>query len=127
MALLNGVKKGFNINKLVIIGSGDIVKDIMDDFIKRLKLKKEIRIIMQNYFEKKFNKHVNDNSASIAAKDVHIPTLVIHDENDNDVPIHAAFNIQKHLSNAQLITTKGLGHRKILGNGTVIDNIIKFL
>ena len=39
MSLLNSVKKGLEINNLAIIGSGDIVQDILDDFIKKLGLK----------------------------------------------------------------------------------------
>jgi pimeloyl-ACP methyl ester carboxylesterase len=38
MAVLNAVKSGFHTNKIVVIGSGDIVQDIIDDFIKKLQL-----------------------------------------------------------------------------------------
>jgi len=39
MSLLNAVKKGLVINHLAIIGSGDIVTDILDNFVTKLELK----------------------------------------------------------------------------------------
>lgn len=127
MALLNSIKKGLQIKKAVIIGSGDVVKDIMDDFTQKLGMKIAIRDLLIRMFEKKFGETINTYSAYIAAQAVTIPVLVVHDEDDNDVPVTAAHNIYKHLPDAQLIITQGLGHRKILGDKTVIKQIIEFL
>jgi len=66
-------------------------------------------------------------SGSNAAKEVNIPILVIHDENDEDVPYTASVNIHKTLKNSELLLTKSLGHRKILGNEDVILKIKNFI
>jgi hypothetical protein len=66
-------------------------------------------------------------SSYSVAKDVKIPILIIHDEDDADVPVKAAYNIQKHLSKSNILITKKLGHRKILGDKVVIDKIKTFL
>ncbi|XLS27738.1 alpha/beta fold hydrolase [Flavobacteriaceae bacterium M23B6Z8] len=121
MTLLNAMAKGLNLKRLVIIGSGDIVTDIMDDFIRNLELKPKVRLYMQNYFENKTKELMNDYSASVAAKHVEIPVLIIHDEEDVEVSVKCAYHLHKHLQNSELYITKGLGHRKILGNGTVVD------
>lgn len=127
MSIVNAVKQGFKIKKGVIIGSGDIIQDIIDDFIKKINLKQKIGLMMKEYFEKKFNEPMENYATSNAALHVKSPFLIIHDENDEDVPVKAAINIHKKLLESKLIITSGLGHRKILGDKSIIDNIVKFI
>ena len=127
MAVLNAVKRGLKIKKAVLIGSGDIIKDIMDDFAEKLGMKVATGGMMIHKFEKKFGETINNYSAYIAAKEVTIPVLLFHDQDDADVPVSAAHNIKKHLADAELLITEGLGHRKILGDKTVIKKLTEFL
>jgi pimeloyl-ACP methyl ester carboxylesterase len=127
MALLNAIKKGLKINRLIIIGSGDKVKDILDDFVSKLELKPEYSSHLQQHFEKKYNEPMENYSAHCAAKTIDIPVLVIHDENDNEVPVETSINIHDNLKNGELLITQHLGHRKILGNPFVIEKTIEFI
>ena len=127
MSLLNATKKGLAINHLVIIGSGDIIQDILNDFVSKLKLKPNTSTKLRLHFEKKYNVNMNDYSAYKSALEVDIPVLVIHDIEDIEVPAAAGIHIHKHLKNGELLVTNGLGHRKILGNSQVIAKIIGFL
>ncbi|KAF2517555.1 alpha/beta hydrolase [Flavobacterium salilacus subsp. salilacus] len=127
MAVLNAIKQGLTVKKAVTIGSGDIIEDIMNDFTDKLGLNIATCKAMIKLFEKKFGTTINSYSAYIAAKEVNVPVLVIHDRDDEDVPFTAAHHIHEHLANAELIITEGLGHRKILGDVKVINEITKFL
>ena len=127
MSLLNSLKRGLQINRLILIGSGDIVKDIIDDFVKKLNLEPEISDLLQYHFENKSGLIMDDFSAYKASKDITIPVLVIHDENDSEVPVKCAIHIHKHLINGELLLTKNLGHRKILGDKKVVEKIIQFI
>jgi pimeloyl-ACP methyl ester carboxylesterase len=127
MATLNAIREKLNVKKAVIIGSGDIIQDIINDFIKNLRLKPEIGIKLRGHFEKKFSTEMDYYSASRVAKDVIIPILIIHDEYDEEVNIKAAHHIHQSLENSKLFLTKGLGHRKILGNDKVVQKIKNFL
>ncbi len=127
MALFNAVKDGFKINKLVTVGSGDVVKDIIDEFISKLKLKKPIGLLLSQHFEKKYHKTMDSFSAYLSAMEVQIPVLVVHDEYDEDVPVSAAIHIHKNLQNGSLLITKKLGHRKILGDQKVLAKITDFI
>lgn len=127
MTLLNAIKKGLKINRLTIIGSGDKVKDILDDFVTKLELKSEFSSHLQKYFEKKYNEPMENYSAHSAAKTVEIPVLVIHDENDYEVPVTTSINIHDNLKNGELLITQHLGHRKILGNPFVIEKTVEFM
>ncbi len=127
MSILNAIRENLKVKKTVIIGSGDIIQDIIDDFIKKLKLKPKIGIKLRDHFEKKYGVEMNYYSASNAAKEVSIPVLIIHDENDVDVNIKAAYNIKENLKNSSLMVTRNLGHRKVLGNTEVIKRIVEFI
>lgn len=127
MSVLNAIKRGLKVNKAVVIGSGDVIKDIMDDFTAKLGMNIATGKLMIRLFEKKFGETINTYSAYIAAIDVANPVLVIHDKDDADVPVGAAHHIAEHLANAEVMITEGLGHRKILGDTKVIKKIIQFL
>ncbi len=127
MSILNAIKQNLNVKKAVIIGSGDVIQDIIDDFIYKLKLRPKIGLLLKNHFEKNFGEPMENYAASFSAKSVTISVLIIHDKNDDDVNIKAAHNIHKHLKNSTLMITEGLGHRKILGDEKVIEEIKKFL
>lgn len=127
MSILNAIKQNLKVKKAVIIGSGDIIQDIIDDFVKKLKLNSNIGVLLRNHFEKKYNQKMNDYSASEAAKAVKIPVLIVHDTDDTDVNVKAAHHIKENLLNSEIMITSGLGHRKILGNKEVINKIIEFI
>ncbi|OXA86850.1 alpha/beta fold hydrolase [Flavobacterium hercynium] len=127
MSVLNALKMGFKANKAVVIGSGDIVQDIVDEFIAKLELKPEISLRLRNHFENKYNLVMADYSAYKAAKTIDIPVLVIHDQDDPEVSVKAGIHIHENLSNGTLFLTEGLGHRKILGAQNVIKKTMEFI
>ena len=127
MSVLNAIKDGLSVKKAVIIGSGDIVQDILNEFISKLGLKTEMSNKLRDHFEDTYQVKMDDFSAYRAAQKVQIPVLVIHDKDDPEVPVDAGIHIHKHLQNGSLFLTENLGHRKILGNQIVIKEIIDFI
>ncbi len=127
MSLLNAIKQGLSVKKAVIIGSGDIIQDIMNDFVLKLQLKPNIALRMKTHFEKKYGLEMENYAASFAAKSVTIPVLIIHDAHDNEIPVNVAHNIHHNLKNGAIIITEKLGHRKILGDKKVIETLLAFL
>jgi pimeloyl-ACP methyl ester carboxylesterase len=127
MSLLNAVKKGLTINSLTIIGSGDIVQDILDDFVAKLELKPSFSSRLRVHFENKYGEEMDNYSGYKSAIEIAIPVLVIHDKNYLEVPFNEGINIYNHLKNGTLFLTEGLGHRKILGNPEVIGKVVRFV
>lgn len=127
MSTINAIQRGLKTKKAIIIGSGDIVEDIIDDFVKQLELKPIIATKMKQRFEKQFQQSMLSYCVHKAASQITTPVLVIHDEDDLDVPVQAAYSIYKNLKHAELVITQNLGHRKILGSKSVINRIIDFI
>jgi pimeloyl-ACP methyl ester carboxylesterase len=126
MSVLNAIKDGLKVNKAIIIGSGDVVQDILDEFTSKLGLKPEMSIKLRDHFEQKYEVKMDDFSAYKAAQKIKTPVLVIHDNDDPEVSVKAGIHIHENLENGNLFLTDGLGHRKILGNQNVINKIFDF-
>lgn len=127
MSTLNAIKRGLQVKKAILIGSGDSVNDIIKHFVWNLQLKSQIASLVRNSFEEKYKMDMESYSAYVAAQSVSIPVLIIHDKNDDDVPYTASENIHRHLQNSELFLTENLGHRKILGDEKVISKIQNFI
>ncbi|MDI1317159.1 alpha/beta hydrolase [Flavobacterium sp.] len=127
MSILNAITQELSLKKAVIIGSGDIIQDIINDFVLKLELKSEIASRMKIHFEKKNGIDMERYSANFAAQSIQIPVFIIHDENDQEIPVKAAYNIYQNLQKGEILITEKLGHRKILGDKKVIENIINFI
>ena len=127
MTLLNAARLGLKIKSLVVIGSGDVVRDIIDEFVQLIGLRPKIGELMQREFEKTSPETMEAYSAHKAAAATNIPVLVIHDLEDREVHVNCARNIASHMPNGELMLTKGLGHRKILGSPDVIERSVQHI
>jgi len=126
MSFMNSLKRVLQLKKAVLVGSGDIVHDIFEEFIDKLGLKPNLVEKMKQKFEKRFKDKLSNYDVFEAAKHIEIPVFVIHDKQDKDVPVKCAEHIYKHLKNGKILITDGLGHRKILGDKNVVQQITEF-
>ncbi len=127
MTVLNGIKQGLNLKKAIVIGSGDVITDIIKEFVAKIQLKPKMVDKIKQHFYNKFGEDIDNYSAYIAAKSVKIPTLVLHDTEDKDVPVSCAHHIRQNLEQGEILITNGLGHRRILKDAKVISRIVEFI
>lgn len=128
MALYNACTQKLPIKTLVTIGAGDLISDIIKNFVKDLGLKPIIATKMKKYYDQVLLGHnINNYSSSVKAKEITIPTLVVHDTLDGDVAVSCAKNIRQNLQNGSLLITEGLGHTKILRDNKTMDKIVDFI
>lgn len=127
MALLNAISRGVPFQKAVCIGSGNSIFDIMKEFVQKLEMNPKIADLMKKHYDELFGVDLESFSSYNVAKNVTIPTLLIHDTEDKDVPVECAYAIHKNLKTGNLMITNGLGHRKVLGDAKVLENILTFI
>ena len=125
--LYNAVGTDLNVNKLVTIGASDTVSEVIRNFVKNLGLKPKIGTRLKKVFDKEFETDIDLHSSHLMAKQINIPTLVVHDTLDGDVCVSNAVNIRQNLQKGTLYITNGLGHTKILRNATVASKIVNFI
>ncbi|MCP9200739.1 alpha/beta hydrolase [Gramella sp. GC03-9] len=127
MSSLRAIKDGLNTKSLVIIGTANNVTEITRNFAENMKMNTEVAKRMKAYLDDKFGQDMDEYSGAVSARDVNVPTLVIHDELDVDVNVKDAYEIHEALPNSEIMITNDLGHRRILGNKEVINKISTFI
>lgn len=127
MSLLNATRRGLKLKSLITIGSGDMISDILTVFLKKVDLDQNYKSRIKSIFNKKLNEEMDNFSGSIAARKVCIPTLVVHDTDDKEVPVSCAYNIRQNLKQGVLLITDKLGHNRILKDSFVVHRVVSFI
>lgn len=55
------------------------------------------------------------------------PLLVVHDRDDKEVPYAEGVATVRKWPGARLLTTGGLGHRRVLGDADVVDAVVEYV
>lgn len=77
--------------------------------------------------EKHVGRPADDFDVRHIAASVDIPVLLIHDQNDRQVPVLESARSAHMLATADLIVTRGLGHNRLLADRTVVDAVLEFV
>lgn len=126
MALFNALKEGHSFEKMAIMGSPSGIAAVVHDFCEKVKAGEKVAHSIIAYIEKRYQMKVADASTVPLAQKFNPPGMIFHDEQDQDVPIRHAIEVDKAWKAAPLIRTQGLGHRKILMDETVIEQLYDF-
>jgi len=123
------LNQGMKTQKVVCISPPSHFNFLLSRFSNSLYLPKSI----QNYMVSRFKKEYGDDlvervSSTTTSQHLgNIPLLIIHDEEDVDVPISEGKTLHQSWPNSAFKSTKGLGHRRILYEPLVIEDTVNFL
>lgn len=120
---------GLSAHKLVTIGAINHFLYSVDGFAEWMGASPHVVARALAMFEERHNHRLQWSRLSVAEmlRFNRTSTLVIHDEDDHEVPRSHALELQAAAPNARLLLTRGLGHRRILKSPLVIDSVIEFL
>jgi len=127
MAIVNTNANKEMFKTIVTIGAGDKIEDIISNFIRDLGLKRIISKKLIQYLQKKWQINISNFALHKMVKKNKTPTLVVHDEKDNDVDVSCAYNIKENLINGSILISNGLGHTRILRDQNIINKTINFI
>tara|TARA_R110002073_G_scaffold72537_1_gene177634 strand:+ start:666155 stop:667021 length:867 start_codon:yes stop_codon:yes gene_type:complete len=127
ISLLKCVSNGLKIDKLVTIGTTATITNVIVDFIEKFQLKPTMVASFKKKLNSKFKQDIDAFSPVESAKNIEIPTLVIHDTKDTDVDVSSAFKLRQNLKQGTLLITNGLGHRSVVRDATVLHKICAFI
>lgn len=96
-------------------------------FARQIGLSASLRRRMFALLEKRLSMHLDDMFPERNAPRVGRPLLVVHDLEDREVPWGEGERWVRYWPGARLLSTRGLGHHRILGDADVIAAGIDFL
>jgi pimeloyl-ACP methyl ester carboxylesterase len=92
-----------------------------------LGLPPEVARRTQRRIERRFDMRFEDLSVPAMAPALDVPLLVVHDRDDAEVPWREGEAIAASWPGARLVTTDGLGHRRLLREPAVVEQAVRFL
>ncbi len=113
--------------KLVLISSPSSLDSIIHHFSVNHNLSPNEKIKLKDELEKEFDFTAQDYSVGTALKNNPTDLMLVHDKNDDEIPISQLYKIQHVCRGAMLEITEGYGHHKILFNRKVIQKISDFM
>lgn len=112
---------------ITIISAPTNVKLIFDRYFKLIKLSPKASNLVMN----KFNSlsQWNLEAISLINSDLYKTTqpLIVHDEDDKEIPFSEFTNLQNNWETANFHATQGLGHRRILRDEALAKEITKHI
>lgn len=124
ITILNAIDLGIKIENVVLISTPTIAADIIKDFESRINASPATGKRFLKEILRKYNIEFEYMSASQIIKRIKINCLLlVHDEDDKDVPIAHARLMKELYPSAITLFTKGLGHTRILRKEQVIETI----
>lgn len=128
LCLMHAVSSGIKIEKVICIASAYNAERLIQVFSRILQIHPKIIERHKKLLEQQFGDDLWDRfSMPKMVRKTTIPGLIIHDENDDDVPVERSKLIAKEWSNSKLVLTTGLGHRRILRDKTVIKKVTEYI
>jgi pimeloyl-ACP methyl ester carboxylesterase len=123
---LLAVSRGLTADRVVTIGSPASVPEVLRDFLRLIRLPERALPSMITALEERVGAPMSSFEVEAFAPHIGVPVLVVHDTGDREVP-YADGPRLADLLGARLLTTNGLGHRRILYTPEVVAAIVDFI
>lgn len=116
-----------NLRGLVLLGMPRDVGYMMESFALVLDLRADVKALLIEQFTRRFGEPPDAFSAQRFAARLGVPTLVVHDEEDDVAPLQHAIEFASNTPGSTLRTTRGLNHSGALRDAEIIGEIVDFL
>ena len=121
------LRDGLSVDRLVFIAPPLNPLDYTARFGDILGLDAATIAGLQMQIEERFARKWSDYSLAESARSMTVPLLVVHDCEDRDTFWSEGAALAEAWPGARLLTTEGLGHRRILRDESVIDEVTQFI
>jgi pimeloyl-ACP methyl ester carboxylesterase len=126
-AMLYAIMNGLPVKKLVNIASPTMADEIIKSYLRAVNGSWKTGSKFKEFIQRKFGKPFEEFTAIHFIESIKgLNLLLIHDEQDKDVPIIQAEKLIEKYP-AQLLKTSGLGHNRILKDEAVIKACLDFI
>ena len=126
-ATVRAFTEGLTAERTVFVGPTGGPRDWAERFRRHLGVPRHVMATMRARSEKWLGANWDEFDIPALARHREGPLLVIHDRGDDEVPWSDGAAIAAAWPGARLVTTEGLGHRRILKDARVVDAAVRFV
>ena len=113
--------------RVVLIAPPTSLERYSGYFARRLGISEAVRRAMQQRFERRFGHRWEEFELPQSVAKLNAQALVIHDANDQEVALASGLALARAWHAAKFLCTRGLGHRLILRDASVVADAVDFL
>ena len=113
--------------RLVMLCPPIAVQDFTRQLTQALSLSDSVRTNVERRLARRFGVAPEALHVAKVAPNMRTPLLLVHDQDDREVPIACGEAIAESWPGATLVRTQGLGHRRILRDPKVIAQAVRFV
>ena len=113
--------------RLVLISSPLSIQYVIEVYCRQEHMAAEQEQELKAELERGFDFSIEDYSALQALSGIRSKLLIVHDEEDEDVPFSNAVILHRSKAGSQLVATNGGGHQRILANRVMLRAVQGFL
>lgn len=129
MAMYAARDWGLDASRLVLVSSFNDCNWFLKMFAQHVGLTPEVLRRTRELLTQRYGGRLDWDRMSVTEmlRQAGRPALVVHDENDDEIPFEHGLGMTAALQTAQFKATRGLGHHRVLRNPEVIRRITAFL
>lgn len=121
------IGRGLGVRRAVFLAPSANVNSYSAQFEALLGVEKPVMASMRGRLERRLGFSWKDLNIPAFAPALRVPLLVIHDRDDREVGWNDGAAIAQAWPGAELVTTTGLGHHRIVSDPGVIRQVLTFL
>ena len=124
---LSAVAQRGGVGRIALVSSPSALERVLRGFAGAVRLSRR----GADAFVAAVERHVGQPAADFDVKRIapllSLPILLVHDQNDRQVPVAEAARAARMLPGAELMVTRGLGHNRLLADPAVVTAIVDFV
>lgn len=119
---------GFEVKNQILISSFDHCKWFTEAFRRYIGIEASVMEQARQLMVERYSGRLNWDQMSVVEmlRRTSEPTLIIHDQQDGEIPFQHSLSLLQGAPNARLYATNGMGHHRLLGSQDVIEQVVKF-
>ena len=121
------LSQGLQVERAVFISPPSDPREFLRIFSGARGISDEVRTRVQARIERRLGMTMESMQATVHAASMQIPLLVIHDQDDKEVPVQVGRTIAAAWPGADLRISNGLGHQRILLDEAVNHVAVSFI
>lgn len=115
------------VDRLVAIASPSSMPKLFAEFGRQLHLGPRSQSVVEAQVERLTGRPIQEFDSARQLLRTPLPTLVVHDHDDREVPADEAANAARAGAHVRLHMTRGLGHRRIIADPDVVRTAVDFV
>ena len=127
LSTVMALARGLHARRAVLIAAPAYPRKWFDQMAERLALSSRARARLLRRFRRRFGHGFDELAGPRLSRHLGTSALLIHDRDDREVPPSASHEIASAWPGAQLLLTRGLGHRRILTDPATIESVVRFI